>query len=266
MDRLLHALARAANALAHSDIPFAVAGGCAVWARGGPATDHDVDLFVRPEDSGRARSALARAGLRVADAAEDWLTKAYDGDILIDIVHRPNDRDVTGQLLARAEMMRVGATTAPVVTGTDLLVDKLLVCDDHRLDLSPLLQIARALREQVHWPQVRERTAHSPYARAFLGLIDDLGIADTGAESSGAPPQYVAAKLHRLLAEDPEVAEPGVRVRLRGDTVLLDGAVATAVRRERLEEKVREAMPRARVRNDVLVTGAGAPDHEERLP
>ncbi|OQS13018.1 nucleotidyltransferase family protein [Nocardia donostiensis] len=183
-DQLLHALTRAANALSRSGIRFAVAGGCAVYARGGPASDHDVDLFIKPADCGRARSELAKAGLRVADAAEDWLTKAYDGVTLIDLIHRPNNREVTDELLDRAEMMRVGPTVAPVVDGTDLLVDKLLVFDAHRLDLSPLLRISRDLREQVDWRSVREQTEHSPYARAFLGLIDDLGIADTRQSSA----------------------------------------------------------------------------------
>lgn len=185
--QLLHALTRAANALKQQDIPFAVAGGCAVYARGGPPSDHDVDLFVKPEDSARARTELARAGLRLAEAAEDWLIKAYDGDTLIDIIHRPNNRDVDDALLGRAETMRVGPTLAPVVDATDLLVDKLLVFDAHRLDLSPLLRISRDLREQVDWPAVRAQTEHSPYARAFLGLIDDLGIAETrtGSHDSG---------------------------------------------------------------------------------
>lgn len=40
-----------------------------------------------------------------------------------------------------------------------------------------MLQIARDLREQVDWPQVGDKTADSPYARAFLGLLDDLAIA-----------------------------------------------------------------------------------------
>lgn len=201
-EQLLHALTRAANALSHNGIRFAVAGGCAVYARGGPPSDHDVDLFVKPEDSPRARSELAKAGLRIADAAEDWLTKAYDGDTLIDIIHRPNNREVDDALLDRAEVMRVGPTVAPVVDATDLLVDKLLVFDAHRLDLSPLLRICRDLREQVDWPAVRAQTEHSPYARAFLGLIDDLGIAETRAtdDTPRKPPRPAPA---------PAAAPPG---------------------------------------------------------
>ncbi|WP_280225843.1 nucleotidyltransferase family protein [Nocardia farcinica] len=186
MDELLHALTRAVNALSESDVRFAVAGGCAVYARGGPASDHDVDLFVKPEDASRAVQVLTRAGLRGCDPAEDWLKKVYDRDTLIDIIYRPNCRDVTDELLDRAETMRIGPAVAPVVSATDLMVDKLLVFDAHRLDLSPLLHITRDLREQVDWPQVRAETIHSPYAKAFLGLIDDLGIADTRADMKKA--------------------------------------------------------------------------------
>ncbi|MEV6279546.1 hypothetical protein [Nocardia sp. NPDC051832] len=184
-EELLHALTRTVSTLSGTDIRFAVAGGCAVYARGGPITHHDVDIFVKPEDTGAAVAALAAEGLRVCEPAEDWLTKVYDGDTLIDVIFRPNNRDVTDDLLDRAEEMRIGATRAPVVSGTDLMVDKLLVFDAHRLDLSPLLHIARDLREQVDWSAVRQQSEHSPYARAFLGLLADLGIADTGISNGG---------------------------------------------------------------------------------
>jgi hypothetical protein len=176
IDELLHALTRAVNTLADTDIRFAVAGGCAVYARGGPASEHDVDIFIKPADVARARATLSRGGLRVAEPPEDWLTKVYEGGVLIDLIYRPNNRAVTDELLDRATVMRVGPTMAPVISATDLMIDKLLVFDAHRLDLSPLLYIARDLREQVDWEQVRKETDSSPYARAFLGLVGDLGV------------------------------------------------------------------------------------------
>ena len=39
-----------------------------------------------------------------------------------------------------------------------------------------MLEIARALREQIDWDEVRERTASSPFAKAFFTLIEELGI------------------------------------------------------------------------------------------
>jgi len=39
-----------------------------------------------------------------------------------------------------------------------------------------VLPIARALREQVDWKQVWDRTVESPYAEAFLLLLKRLDI------------------------------------------------------------------------------------------
>ena len=39
-----------------------------------------------------------------------------------------------------------------------------------------MLEIARTLREQIRWDEVRERTNGSPFAKAFFTLIDELGI------------------------------------------------------------------------------------------
>ncbi|TLW94821.1 hypothetical protein FFT09_02855 [Saccharomonospora piscinae] len=175
---LLRTAMRVANTLRAHGVRFALAGGCAVYAHGGPAFEHDVDVFVTEADAPVARKALVEAGMRAVDPPEDWLTKVYDGDCLVDLIFRPNGREVTPESLDRAEMLRVGATTAPVLPATDLLVDKLLVLGDHRCDFTPLLPIARAVREQVRWPEVADRTEGSPYALAFLTLLAALGIAD----------------------------------------------------------------------------------------
>ncbi|GAB2712241.1 BON domain-containing protein [Nocardia thraciensis] len=270
IDQLLQTLTRVANTLHDSGVPFAVAGGCAVYARGGPASDHDVDIFVKPADVGRARRSLAAAGLRLCDPAEDWLTKVYDGDTLVDLIFRPNYRAVTDEFLGRASWMRVGPTAAPVVSATDLMVDKLMVLDPHRLDFTVLLRIARDLREQVDWPRVREETAMSPYARAFLGLVDDLGIGNQGdmmtdQHDSDLLPQYLVANLRRAFAEDPRTAELGVHVTIRGDVVVLSGEVASARCREQLQDVVREHVPKLRVHNDVRVTSSAAPADREHL-
>src|SRR6266540_6192988 len=66
-------------------IEFALGGGLASWARGGPESEHDVDFLVRPEDAERAQAALADAGMRPETPPEEWLLKAYDDNgILVD--------------------------------------------------------------------------------------------------------------------------------------------------------------------------------------
>lgn len=173
---MLRSLARVANTLIAAEVPFALTGGCAVYARGGPPTTHDVDVLVREQDVPRAVSALVACGMRAADTPLDWLAKVYDGDRLVDLLHHPNHQAVTDEVLGRAEWMRVGPTMIPVATATDLLVDKLMVFGPHRCDFTEVLPIARALREQVDWKQVWDRTAESPYAEAFLLLLRRLDI------------------------------------------------------------------------------------------
>jgi hypothetical protein len=174
---LQRAITEVATALKGAGVSFALTGGSAVYARGGPPTTHDVDVLVCADGADDAVRALVDAGMRAEDPPEDWLTKVYCGEWLVDIIFRPNERDVTPDQLASAEELRVGSVSAPVMSATSLMVDKLLVLGPHRCDLAELLPVARALREQVDWSQVADQTADSPYAAAFLLLLERLDIA-----------------------------------------------------------------------------------------
>ncbi|WP_310268133.1 hypothetical protein [Haloactinomyces albus] len=166
------------SALYDGEVPFALTGGCAIYARGGPVSEHDVDVLVRPQDIDGALHALEDWGMSTVDPAENWLVKAFDGDRMIDIIYRPNEFEVTDAILSGAEELRVGPASMPVMPATHLLVDKLLVLGPHRCDMSELLPTARALREQIDWDAVRRETEHSPYAEAFLLLVERLGITE----------------------------------------------------------------------------------------
>lgn len=89
-------------------------------------------------------------------------------------------------------------------------------------------------------------------------------MSDTSA-SAARPPEYLAAALHRALTEDARTAEQGVRVRIRGDVVVLDGEVSTAERRALLEDVVHDIAPGVRIHNDVRVTTAAEPGECEDL-
>ncbi|ELB85721.1 hypothetical protein Rwratislav_48684 [Rhodococcus wratislaviensis IFP 2016] len=186
-EELLHTLDRVVTRLSASGIRFAVAGDYAAYARGGPPTEHDVDIFITRDDAQRASDELVAAGMRSAGRHEDRLNKIHDGDRVVNLTfRRPDSAEVTDLLLDRASPTRIGTTTAAVISATDLLIDRLHDLGTHRCDFVPTLQIARALREPVDWHTVTESTAQSHYARAFLGLIADLSItsavarADTG--------------------------------------------------------------------------------------
>jgi aminoglycoside-2''-adenylyltransferase len=96
-DDLLETLKRATAALREADVPFLLGGGLAAWARGGPETEHDLDFMVKPDDPERALKALVNAGFRPEKPPEDWLYKAWHGDVLIDIIfNRQGIRSTTG--------------------------------------------------------------------------------------------------------------------------------------------------------------------------
>lgn len=180
VDAMLAALKKAAAALRDTDIPFALAGGFATWARGGPASDHDVDLVILPEDAERALDALTRAGMRAEDPPEEWLVKAWDGDVLVDLIFEPTGLPITREVLDRAEELEVQAMRMPVLPLEDVLVTKLNALSEHALEYEGLLETSRALREQVDWGEVRQRTQGSPFARAFFTMADGLGIVPAG--------------------------------------------------------------------------------------
>jgi predicted nucleotidyltransferase len=169
-------LKKGAAALRDAGIEFLLGGSLASWARGGPETRHDLDLMIRPQDRERAVEAMAAAGLRIEDPPEEWLVKAWDGDILVDLIFHPKGIVVDDEVLARGEVMAVLGMDIRVMAIEDVLVTKLMALTEHTLRYESLLPIARAVREQVDWLDVRARTAASPFARAFFVMLDGLGI------------------------------------------------------------------------------------------
>lgn len=178
--------------LREADVEFMLGGSMAAWARGGPAPDNDLDLMVKPDHAEAALDALGGAGMRVERPPEEWLYKAWQGDVMVDVIFRPSGLELTDEVFARAETIPVLAVGTPVMALGDVLVTMLYALDEHALDYSRLLNIARALREQIDWPSLRRRATGSPYAKAFLTLVEELGIAppDGRSREPGAADAY----------------------------------------------------------------------------
>jgi Nucleotidyl transferase of unknown function (DUF2204) len=179
---------RAVAALDQAGVPFLLGGSLACWARGGAETRNDLDFMVKEEDAETALRALADAGMKPEHPLEMWLLKAWDGDVLVDLIHHPIGVEITDQVIARGVERDVAAMRVRVMALEDVMTSKLLALGEHALDLESSLQIARSLREQIDWGQVRARTAQSPYARAFLHLVEELGIAQPEHPQAHRPP------------------------------------------------------------------------------
>jgi Uncharacterised nucleotidyltransferase len=169
-------LKKAGAALREADVPFLLGGSLASWARGGPETRHDLDLMIKREDVERAVAALRAAGMRAEDPPEEWLVKAWDGDVLVDLIFAPKGLTMDDDVIARGEELPVLSMQMRVMALEDVLITKLMAITEQHLRYESPLAIARALRERIDWGQVRAATASSPFARAFFVLLEGLEI------------------------------------------------------------------------------------------
>jgi hypothetical protein len=114
--------------------------------------------------------------MRSERPTEQWLVKAWDGDVLIDLILRASGLPDNEAVFQRADRLNVDGQMANVMGLDDTMVTKLLALDERALDYGPLVAIARSLREQIDWGELRDRTADSRYSGAFLALVEDLGL------------------------------------------------------------------------------------------
>jgi predicted nucleotidyltransferase len=188
-EEIEHALKRAVAALRDAGIPFLLGGSLASWARGGPETRHDLDLMIKPGDVERALAALEEAGMRPERPPEEWLVKAWDGETLVDLIYCPKGLPMDDEVIARGEQLSVLGMEIRVMALEDVMATKLMAVTEHSLRYEGLLQIARALREQIDWDAVRVRTESSPFARAFFVLLEGLDIVPAAAERPPSEPR-----------------------------------------------------------------------------
>jgi hypothetical protein len=183
---LREALKTVAVALKDGDLPFALTGGYALWARGAPEPEHDVDFMVAEEDAAEAAQVLADHGLQVVQPPEDWLFKVYVDEAMVDVIFRAGGERVDRDRLDRVEQIEVESVRMPVLATTELLVDKLRAMDEHACDFERPLAIARAVREQVDWADLERRTEDNPFAASFLFLLERLGVVGGPANPGGS--------------------------------------------------------------------------------
>ena len=192
---------------------FALAGGYAGWALGGPEPSNDVDFVVTQAEAGRAAEVLAESGLDVRQPPEDWLFKVYSDGALVDILFRLASEPVDGALLSRAVEQEVLSVKMPVVDATDLMIGKLAALNEHACDLSKVLPTARALREKIDWARAEDGDGVERHRRGVpVPAAPDRGRAGGRAPRSpgspdgrmaGRPGDQVTAPGHRHPVRDP---------------------------------------------------------------
>jgi hypothetical protein len=175
---LIATMKKAAALLRDAEVEHMLGGGLAAWARGGPPTEHDVDFYLRAADAEAGLAALVDGGLRPDRPPEGWLLKAWDEDVLVDLIFDPSGGPIGDEHFERAEHMEVMAQPLLVASLDDVISTKLLSITEQDPDFQSVLELARSLREQIDWETVRARTADSAFAKAFFTLVEELGIVE----------------------------------------------------------------------------------------
>jgi hypothetical protein len=196
-EELTDSLKRSVAALETKDIPYLLGGGLGCWARGGPPSSNDIDLMLKREDAERAQAALAEAGMRPETPPEQWLLKAWDAEILIDLIFEPSGMRIDDEVIARGERLSVMAMDVEVMDLDDILITKLMALDEHSADYGDLILITRSLREQIDWERLRERTVSSPFAVAFFALANGLEICPAAPRAAATLEGYTSPSSSR---------------------------------------------------------------------
>jgi hypothetical protein len=173
---VLEALKTVAVAMKEAEVPFALAGGCAVYARGGPDSRHDVDFVIREADREKVWRSLEERGLETIDPPEDWLFKARVGGEQVDLIFRLAMGPVDDGLLGRADQLTVDSVEMPVLAATDLLLGRLMALTEQNCDLSPVLALIRSLREQLDVDRIDATAAGHPIAEVAIDLARRLDL------------------------------------------------------------------------------------------
>lgn len=170
-------LKKVAAALREAGVPYLLAGSYASWARGGPERRNDIDFVVKPGDLAAAMDALRDAGFEQVENPEEWLEKVRDENgVMVDVIHSPAGLPIDDEVMERGDDVEVAGMTFRVMALEDVLTTKLFAFKEHYLDYEAILEIARTLRDQVDWDELRRRAGDYPYAKPFFVLAEELGV------------------------------------------------------------------------------------------
>jgi predicted nucleotidyltransferase len=125
-------LAETVEALDRAEVAHVFMGGIGASMHGRPRWTHDIDVFVRPEDAGRALRALGESGFRTEQTYPDWLYKAYKHDVMVDVIFKSLGGILLDEeMLARATVEEFHGQPVRIMAPEDLLVIKAIVHDEH---------------------------------------------------------------------------------------------------------------------------------------
>jgi hypothetical protein len=275
-DVVADALSDVIGVLNELDVGYLAIGGIATALRGIDKPVRDIDIFLREEDVPKVQEGLARRGFEAKDPEEDWLEKATRDDVLVDLIHRIDQRiEVTDEMIERGDTERVLGTDLRVIGPEDLILS-LAITDkpDTHYWKDALVVLGNS---EIDWGYLERRTNEDPtrmlalllHARAYGIGVPDHVLANLVRrcpelqvhEDEG----YLAARAKEALIHDERVAEPSLDITCEDGAIVVRGALPAEDRRRAVEDVLHERFPDAQVRNETTVAGGSEPADTERL-
>lgn len=163
---------RALDALDADGVAYLLGGALALNAHTGIWRDtKDLDVFCRPADKGRVLAALGRAGFEPQVVYEEWLGKAWRGEVFVDVIWRNANSlfPVTDDWLRRATTARVLGRDARVLPVEALILSKMMVGGRYRFDGADILHAIHAAHDRIDWARLAEDAGeHAGLLLAYL--------------------------------------------------------------------------------------------------
>ena len=154
------AQARALEALEEAGVPVLVGGAWALFQYTGACRyTKDLDIFLRREDEAQAREVLADAGYRTLVEEPMWLSKAWWGEILIDLIYSSGNgvAEVDDAWLAHARPAEVLGVQTRLAPPEEMIWSKAFVQERERWDGADVSHVIRAMGRELDWDRLAAR-------------------------------------------------------------------------------------------------------------
>lgn len=152
--------ARAIALLQDRGVPFLVGGAYAMFHYlGAVRYTKDLDLFLPRTEEGRVRALLSEAGWATRVHEPVWLSKAFLGDTLVDLIHGSGNGliSVDGTWLERGVPARVLGVPTRLVAPEEMIWSKAFVQERDRWDGADVAHLVRALGPRLDWDRLLAR-------------------------------------------------------------------------------------------------------------
>jgi hypothetical protein len=191
-------LRRAICALDQVGVGQVVLGSIASVVYGRPGNVGDIDILVRPPEARTALEALSSAGFDTEETDPDWIFKAYDRGVLVDLIFRvKGEIYLDDEMLARAVPRDFARQPLPLMAPEDALMVE-AVSHEAQAEEHWFNALAIVSTMDLDWAYVIRRASFG--ARRLLSLLiyaDGIGR---------LVPQEVIAELLRRVY--PYACEP----------------------------------------------------------